>query len=130
MCQGVMVLLADQPSITSEDLKALVSVWQVHPRSMAAAEYEDVVGAPAIFPRRSFRGLASLRGDTGAQHLLLGEAERLLRVPMPNAAVDVDRPEDLPYYEHAGSSQADQTLVERADGTPSLARSGDAQTTR
>ena len=52
-------------------------------------------GAPAIFPRTSFRELAELRGDTGARALLRRNADRVVRVAMPSAAVDIDTPEDL-----------------------------------
>jgi molybdenum cofactor cytidylyltransferase len=101
-CAAVMVLLADQPAVTSNDLKALVSAWSDEPQCMAAAFYKEVVGAPAIFPRRSFGELASLRGDVGARLLLQREGNRLLRVPMPNAGIDVDKPEDLLNLEQVG----------------------------
>ena len=94
-CMAVLVLLADQPAVTSKDLEALVSAWSGQPQCMAAAFYNEVVGAPAILPRRSFSELANLRGDVGARQLLQREANRLLRVPMPNAGIDVDKPEDL-----------------------------------
>ena len=50
---------------------------------------------PAIFPRSAFRDLAELRGDVGARMLLRRSADRVVRVPMPSAALDVDTPEDL-----------------------------------
>jgi molybdenum cofactor cytidylyltransferase len=53
------------------------------------------MGVPAIFPRTMFRELAQLRGDVGARALLRRNADRVVRVPMPSAAVDVDTPEDL-----------------------------------
>jgi CTP:molybdopterin cytidylyltransferase MocA len=36
-----------------------------------------------------------LRGDRGAQTLLRRAPDRVVRVPMPSAALDVDTPEDL-----------------------------------
>jgi len=42
-----------------------------------------------------FRELAELRGDAGARVLLRRSTERLVRVTMPSAAVDIDTPEDL-----------------------------------
>ena len=50
---------------------------------------------PAIFPRSMFQALARLRGDTGARALLRRNSDRLVRVPMPSAAIDIDTPEDL-----------------------------------
>jgi len=94
-CSAVMLLLADQAAITAEDLKRLAGSWRKQPQHIAAALYGGSCGAPAIFPRSSFRALTELRGDTGARALLLRNPERVVRVPMPSAAIDVDTPEDL-----------------------------------
>ena len=94
-CRGVMLLLADQPAVTADDLRRLAGSWRKQPQHVAAALYGGACGAPAIFPRSSFRALSELRGDTGARALLRRNVDRIVRVPMPSAAVDVDTPEDL-----------------------------------
>jgi len=94
-CSAVMLLLADQAAVTAEDLKRLAGSWRKQPQHMAAALYSGSCGAPAIFPRSSFRSLSELRGDTGARALLVRNPDRVVRVPMPSAAVDLDTPEDL-----------------------------------
>jgi len=94
-CSAVMLLLADQAAVTAEDLKRLAGSWRKQPQHIAAALYSGSCGAPAIFPRSSFRSLSELRGDTGARALLVRNSDRVVRVPMPSAAVDVDTPEDL-----------------------------------
>ena len=94
-CTGVMLLLADQPAVTADDLKRLAGTWRKQPRYIAAALYAGTSGVPAIFPRSAFRDLAELRGDVGARALLRRGADRVVRVPMPSAALDVDTPEDL-----------------------------------
>jgi molybdenum cofactor cytidylyltransferase len=94
-CTGVMLLLADQPAITADDLKRLAGTWRKQPQYIAAALYAGTSGVPAIFPRSAFRDLAELRGDVGARALLRRSADRVVRVPMPSAAFDVDTPEDL-----------------------------------
>ena len=43
----------------------------------------------------SFSELAELRGDQGARRVLERNNYRLVRVPMANAAIDLDTPEDL-----------------------------------
>ena len=53
------------------------------------------VGVPAIFPRWCFRELNELRGDRGAQGLLQRHVDRVVRLAMPSAELDIDRPEDL-----------------------------------
>jgi CTP:molybdopterin cytidylyltransferase MocA len=94
-CTGVMLLLADQAAVTADDLRRLAGTWRKQPQYIAAAQYAGTTGAPAIFPRSAFRDLAELRGDGGARALLHRGADRLVRVPMPSAAIDVDTPEDL-----------------------------------
>ncbi len=42
-----------------------------------------------------FAALEALHGDRGARALFHQHPERVQRVPMPEAAVDVDTPEDL-----------------------------------
>jgi molybdenum cofactor cytidylyltransferase len=92
---GVMILLADQPAVTTEDLRRLAGSWRRQTDYIAVAQYSGTVGVPAIFPQWCLRELAELRGDRGAQSLLARHSDRLVRVPMPSAATDIDTPEDL-----------------------------------
>jgi CTP:molybdopterin cytidylyltransferase MocA len=94
-CGGAMLLLADQPAVSADDLRRLAGTWRKQPQYIAAALYSGTIGVPAIFPRTLFRELAQLRGDVGARALLRRNADRVVRVSMPSAAVDLDTPEDL-----------------------------------
>ena len=94
-CEAVMILLGDQVAVTVDDLKRLVSAWKEQDSVIATATYERHVGVPAIFPRICFSELTELRGDTGARMVLERNNYRLVRVPMSNAAIDLDTPEDL-----------------------------------
>jgi molybdenum cofactor cytidylyltransferase len=94
-CSGVLLLLADQAAVTTDDLKRLAGTWRKQPQYIAAALYSGISGVPAVFPRGLFRALSELRGDSGARALLQRSADRIVRVPMPSAAIDVDTPEDL-----------------------------------
>lgn len=92
---GVLVLLADQPAITAEDLRRMVGIWRRNPDGIVAAQYSQTVGVPAIFPRWCLPELAELRGDHGARAVLQRHRERVTRVALPGAALDIDTPEDL-----------------------------------
>jgi molybdenum cofactor cytidylyltransferase len=94
-CSGVMLLLADQAAVTADDLRRLAGSWRKQPQHIAAALYAGTSGVPAIFPRSAFRDLSELRGDVGARAILRRNADRVVRVPMPSAALDIDTPEDL-----------------------------------
>ncbi len=92
---AILFLLADQAAVTTEDLRRLLGAWKRNPNSIAVAQYAGNIGVPAIFPRWCYRELNELRGDRGAQPLLQRHLDRLVRLPMPSAEFDIDRPEDL-----------------------------------
>jgi molybdenum cofactor cytidylyltransferase len=94
-CSAVLIVLGDQVAITVDDLKRLAGAWGGEESVIAASVYDQRVGVPAIFPRICFPELAELRGDQGARMVLERNHYRLTRVPTPNAAVDLDTPEDL-----------------------------------
>lgn len=94
-CSGALLLLADQAAVTAEDLRRLAGVWRRQPECVAAAVYGATVGVPAIFPRSAFSELLQLRGDQGARALIQRNPDRLVRVPMARAGIDIDTPEDL-----------------------------------
>ncbi len=94
-CAGALLMPADQPSVSVEDLKRLAGTWRRAPLHIAAALYDGAPGLPAIFPRSLFPELARLRGDAGTRALLRRNSDRLVRVAMPSAAIDIDTPEDL-----------------------------------
>ncbi len=94
-CAGVLLMLADQPAVSVDDLKRLAGTWRKQPQYCAAALYAGTIGVPAIFPRTMFPQLLQLRGDSGARSLLRRHSDRVARVPMPSAALDLDTPEDL-----------------------------------
>jgi molybdenum cofactor cytidylyltransferase len=94
-CTAVLLLLADQAAVTTEDLRRLIGAWRRQPEYIVAAQYSGTVGAPAIFPRSRFADLAGLRGDSGARSVFMRNPDRVVRVPMESAALDIDTPEDL-----------------------------------
>ncbi len=93
--RGVLIALADQVAVTADDLRQLVTRWEQQPDRIVAAQYADTIGVPAIFPSFLFRELAELQGDRGARAVLLRHPERVIGVPMPSAAQDIDTPADL-----------------------------------
>jgi molybdenum cofactor cytidylyltransferase len=94
-CAGALLTLADQAAVSVDDLKRLAGTWRRQPLHIAAALYEGRPGLPAIFPRSLFAQLARLRGDAGIGALLRRHSDRLVRVAMASAAIDIDTPEDL-----------------------------------
>lgn len=91
---GVMVVLCDQPDVGVMQLAALGQLWQNAPSRPAAARCAGLAGVPAIFPASWLERLAGLKGDTGARLLLRSCADMQL-LDMPEAAKDIDTPDDL-----------------------------------
>ena len=94
-CEGLLLLLGDQVLVTVDDLRRLFAAWRRHPVLVAAALYGGAPGLPAIFPRWAYTDLLELRGDCDAGRVLRRCSDRLVRIPMPNAGVPFDTPEDL-----------------------------------
>ena len=94
-CEGLLLLLGDQAAVTADDLKRLFAAWRRHPVLIAAALHGGAPGLPAIFPRWAFTDLLELRGDRDAAQVLRRNVDRVVRVPMPNAGIALDTPDDL-----------------------------------
>jgi molybdenum cofactor cytidylyltransferase len=94
-CEGLLLTLADQVAVTGDDLRRLAVAWRRHPVLIVAALYDGAPGLPAIFPGWAFPDLLGLRGESDPRIVIRRHAERLVRIPMPSAAVDVNTPEDL-----------------------------------
>jgi molybdenum cofactor cytidylyltransferase len=94
-CDGLLLLLCDQVAVTADDLRRLYVAWRRHPVLITAALYGGTPGLPALFPRWAFSDLLELRGDRDPRLVLRRNVDQLVRVPMSNASVDLDTPEDL-----------------------------------
>jgi molybdenum cofactor cytidylyltransferase len=94
-CDGLLLLLADQVAVTADDLKHLYAAWKRHPILVAAALYDGAPGLPAIFPRWTYPGLMELRGDRDPRQVIRRNIDQLVRIPMANASINLDTPEDL-----------------------------------
>ena len=92
---AVLLLLSDQPAVGEASLRRLIRAWRRRPGNAAAAAYRGVVGVPAILPRTLWREARRLTGDEGARKLLRLEQMSATAVHMPEAAWDIDTPEDL-----------------------------------
>ena len=92
---AVMILACDQAVVTADDLRRLRRAFDPEAFAAAADYLNGASGIPAVFGRAAFPALSALEGDAGAKVLLEQHRKRVRFVPMPGAALDVDRPEDL-----------------------------------
>jgi molybdenum cofactor cytidylyltransferase len=94
-CEGLLLVLADQVAVTGDDLKRLYAAWRRHPVLIAAALYGGAPGLPAIFPRWAFTDLLQVRGDRDPRLVIRRNVDQVVRIPIQNAGIDLDTPEDL-----------------------------------
>jgi molybdenum cofactor cytidylyltransferase len=92
---GVLLLLADQPLITTRHLNQLVMTWTRSPDEIIATSFAATAGPPVIFPRRYFTALSELQGDRGAREILISAGSHAHAVTLEEAAADIDVPEDI-----------------------------------
>jgi molybdenum cofactor cytidylyltransferase len=94
-CEGLLLVLADQVAVTGDDLKRLYAAWRRHPVLIAAALHGGAPGLPAIFPRWAFSDLLQMRGDRDPRLVIRRNVDQVVRIPIQNAGIDLDTPEDL-----------------------------------
>jgi len=92
---AVVIMLCDQPLISAQFLDRLVAVRQTSGKGIVAAEYGGEAGVPALFSRAYFPELAALSGSRGAKPVIARHANDAERIPLPEAALDIDRQEDV-----------------------------------
>ncbi|CAM1342545.1 nucleotidyltransferase family protein [Tenacibaculum aestuarii] len=94
---SVLIMLADQPHVTSEYLNSLIEVSKNNPSNIIASSYQGSVGVPTIFPKNYFNDLLDLKGDKGAKNFLLQQNNNVIKVNSTQNLLDIDTPED---YQH------------------------------
>ena len=94
--EAVLITLCDQPHVTADSFKLLISEFQTKAAAIAAAEYTETTGVPAVFSRKLFDDLLTLEGDKGARNLIRSRND-LVTVAIDAAAIDVDKPIDAAY---------------------------------
>jgi len=93
---AVIILPADMPEITTEDIEMLARAFdQRSPSVMRGAGSDGQPGHPVLFPQACFGDLQKLCGDQGARNLIKSGKYPLRLVPLPenHALTDLDTPE-------------------------------------
>ena len=93
--ESVILFLADQPNITATSLRRLTTAHVQSGSQLVAAAYSGPIGTPALFSRIHFNELLQIEGQGGAKSLLERHAPCVLPIEFPEAACDLDTPEDV-----------------------------------
>lgn len=90
-----LILLCDQPLLTTDHLHTLLSHASEHPEHIIASGYGEIPGVPALFPQSRYESLLTLQGDKGAKGIILRD-ERTVTIPLPlSEQLDIDTESDL-----------------------------------
>ena len=93
---AVLVMLADQPMVSSEIIDLLLERYWQGDTELIAPVYQGKRGNPVLIGRRFFRELLALKPGLAPRHLLNQHPDKLVLVEANSPAVlqDLDRPED------------------------------------
>lgn len=95
---AAMLLLADMPELTTEDLQRVAAA--VDPGSgdliWRGATQTGALGHPIVFSAELFAELRSLSGDSGGREVVAAAKPRVVAIALPGnrALADLDTPED------------------------------------
>ncbi|HEX4424134.1 MAG TPA: nucleotidyltransferase family protein [Terriglobales bacterium] len=95
---AVLVSSCDQPMVTGKHLHELIRLWRNGRGAAIASAYSNTIGIPAVFGSELFSQLSELRGDRGAGQLLR-HLPNIATLVLPEAAFDIDTPEELDQLE-------------------------------
>ncbi|HTO31276.1 MAG TPA: molybdopterin-binding/glycosyltransferase family 2 protein [Pararhizobium sp.] len=94
---GVLVMLADMPWVTAQDLKTLIAAFRAERgQTIVRAVSGGKRGNPVILPKSTFEAIRQLRGDIGARHIIESSGLPVVDVEIgPAAHLDFDTPEAI-----------------------------------
>ncbi len=103
--QGVMILPADMPLLTGQDLSRCLQSFDAEPSQILRATAADgTPGHPAVFPSDLFAELAAIAGDEGGRSVLARHPDRVRTIALParHAVLDLDTPDDWAAFRARG----------------------------
>lgn len=91
---AVLILLCDQPLISTAYLDAMIKNFKEKDKGIVATKYGNGAGVPAIFDQKYFKVLMALKGDKGAKKILEHHSTDLLLLDPEGMELDLDTADD------------------------------------
>jgi molybdenum cofactor cytidylyltransferase len=85
-----IIMLCDQPFVTSRILDSLLHKQQKTSKKIVACTYKDTVGVPVLFSRSLFAELLQLQGQEGAKKTLSTHNEDIATIHFEKGGIDID----------------------------------------
>ncbi|MFF0953089.1 NTP transferase domain-containing protein [Rhizobium leguminosarum] len=95
--EGILVMLADMPGVSTTHLDALISAFRnAGGEAVVRAVSRGKPGNPVILPRSLNHAVLGLEGDVGARDIIAASGLPVLDVDVGDAALlDVDTPDEV-----------------------------------
>jgi molybdenum cofactor cytidylyltransferase len=90
--EGVVIMLCDQPFVTSEVIDRLVDTRRRTQKMIVASQYGSTRGVPALFGRELFSDLAALEPAEGARKIITKYPGEVATIEFAEGAIDIDTP--------------------------------------
>lgn len=92
-----MFMVCDQPFISLETIKALISKFKNSNKGMACAQYKGELGNPTIFSGKYKEALLTLKGDVGGKSIMKKHLDDLERLEIIDGIelIDIDTRQEL-----------------------------------
>ena len=91
---NVILLVCDQPFVTSELLKKLIATKAETGKKIVVCTYAETIGTPVLFDKMYFPELMNLQGQDGAKKLLKKFETEVATILFPFGEIDIDTPEE------------------------------------
>jgi molybdenum cofactor cytidylyltransferase len=99
---AALLMVCDQPYVLSL-LRRMAAAYRRTGAPIVACAYGGAWGVAALFERTLFPELQALTGDRGAQSVIGRYLDRVVQIPFPRGAVDIDTPEDWARLRRCGT---------------------------
>lgn len=92
---AAVITVCDQPFVTSDVINDLVQNFDETQALIVASRYAETLGVPALFSRRLFSDLRTLKNSGGAKELIKRFSAETVAINFSEGAIDIDTPEDF-----------------------------------
>lgn len=92
--EAVLVMVCDQPLLTSEHLNQIIKKFKLAKSQIVASYYSGSAGVPALFDKSLFEKLLNVEDQAGAKKIILQYKEVVQTIDFAQGAIDLDTLDD------------------------------------